>query len=182
MGTLIQFEEKAVASLRRKLGAAESANADLIAFARGHSGAVAAIHHAVLAAITQVNRLPGRLAQRIEAGRQVRESLIVVLFMFARQGVEFQAQFGPGDFLAALHAADVLAQQVAGDADQPRADRRRPAELLAPQVAAEKDFLAQILGIGRLDQPSPQKAIDRVLVQLDQGGKRSVVAALGRRD
>lgn len=51
MGTLIQFEEKAVASLRRKLGAAESANADLMAFARGHSGAVTAIHQAVLAAM-----------------------------------------------------------------------------------------------------------------------------------
>jgi uncharacterized protein YigA (DUF484 family) len=51
MGTLIQFEEQAVASLRRKLGAAESANADLIAFARGHSGTVAAIHGAVLMAI-----------------------------------------------------------------------------------------------------------------------------------
>jgi len=50
MGTLIQFEEQAVASLRRKLGAAESANADLIAFARGHSGTVAAIHGAVLMA------------------------------------------------------------------------------------------------------------------------------------
>ena len=60
MGTLIQFEEKAVASLRRKLGAAESANADLIAFARGHSGAVAAIHHAVLAAMA-ADSLPALL-------------------------------------------------------------------------------------------------------------------------
>ena len=51
MGTLIQFEERAVASLRQRLGAAESANADLMAFARGHSGAVQAIHCAVLAAL-----------------------------------------------------------------------------------------------------------------------------------
>lgn len=51
MGQLIQFEETAVASLRQRLGAAESANEDLVAFARGHSGAVAAIHRAVLAAI-----------------------------------------------------------------------------------------------------------------------------------
>jgi hypothetical protein len=33
------------------VGAAEGANQDLIAFARGHSGAVASIHSAVLAAI-----------------------------------------------------------------------------------------------------------------------------------
>lgn len=51
MGKVIQFEERAVARLRERLGAAEEANQDLIAFARGHSGAVASIHAAVLAAI-----------------------------------------------------------------------------------------------------------------------------------
>lgn len=48
MGKVIQFEERAVAKLRDRLGAAESANEDLIAFARGHSGATASIHAAVL--------------------------------------------------------------------------------------------------------------------------------------
>jgi uncharacterized protein YigA (DUF484 family) len=51
MGKVIQFEERAVATLRQRLGAVEEANQDLIAFARGHSGAVASIHSAVLAAI-----------------------------------------------------------------------------------------------------------------------------------
>jgi len=51
MGRVIPFEERAVANLRARLGAAEEANEDLIAFARGHSGAVASIHAAVLAAI-----------------------------------------------------------------------------------------------------------------------------------
>ena len=51
MGQVIPFEERAVATLRERLGAAEEANQDLIAFARGHSGAVAAIHAAVLAAM-----------------------------------------------------------------------------------------------------------------------------------
>ena len=51
MAQVIQFEERAVASLRQRLGAAESANQDLIAFARGHFGAVSALHGAVLAAI-----------------------------------------------------------------------------------------------------------------------------------
>ncbi|MCL6728496.1 DUF484 domain-containing protein [Sphingomonas hankyongi] len=40
-----------MASLRARLGAAEEANQDLIAFARGHSGAVASIHEAALAAM-----------------------------------------------------------------------------------------------------------------------------------
>ena len=48
MGKVISFEERAVATLRDRLGAAESAKQDLIAFARGHSGATAAIHEAVL--------------------------------------------------------------------------------------------------------------------------------------
>jgi len=51
MGRVIPFEERAVAHLRERLGAAEEANQDLIAFARGHSGAVASIHEAVLAAL-----------------------------------------------------------------------------------------------------------------------------------
>ncbi|MGI8611669.1 MAG: DUF484 family protein, partial [Sphingomicrobium sp.] len=51
MGRVIQFEERAVAHLRERLGVIEEANQDLIAFARGHSGAVSAIHAAVLAAL-----------------------------------------------------------------------------------------------------------------------------------
>ena len=51
MATVIPFEERAVAHLRERLGEAQEANEDLIAFARGHSGAVSSIHEAVLAAI-----------------------------------------------------------------------------------------------------------------------------------
>jgi uncharacterized protein YigA (DUF484 family) len=51
MGQLIQFQEQAVARLRERLGAAEEANEDLVAFARGHSDAVASINSAVLEAI-----------------------------------------------------------------------------------------------------------------------------------
>ena len=51
MGRVIPFEERAVAHLRERLGAAEEANQDLIAFARGHSGAVSSIHDAVLATL-----------------------------------------------------------------------------------------------------------------------------------
>src|SRR4029079_8074906 len=51
MATVIPFEERAVAHLRDRLGAVEEANQDLIAFARGHSGAVSSLHSAVLAAM-----------------------------------------------------------------------------------------------------------------------------------
>lgn len=51
MGSVIDFQSRAVATLQARVAAAEEANQDLIAFARGHSGAVAAIHAAVLAAI-----------------------------------------------------------------------------------------------------------------------------------
>jgi uncharacterized protein YigA (DUF484 family) len=49
MARLLSFEDHALAQLRRRLGAAEEARDDLLAFARGHSGAVAAIHDAVVA-------------------------------------------------------------------------------------------------------------------------------------
>ena len=51
MGQVIDFEDRGVAALRRRVAEIEEANQDLIAFARGHSGAVSAIHGAVLAAI-----------------------------------------------------------------------------------------------------------------------------------
>ena len=51
MNQVISFEKQAVARLRERLGAAQEENEDLIAFARGHSGAVASINSAVLAAI-----------------------------------------------------------------------------------------------------------------------------------
>ena len=51
MGTVISFEDRGMARLRARVAAVEEANQDLIAFARGHSGAVASIHEAVLAAV-----------------------------------------------------------------------------------------------------------------------------------
>jgi len=51
MAKVISFEERAVARLRERLGAVEEANQDLLAFARGHSGAVASIHDAMIAAL-----------------------------------------------------------------------------------------------------------------------------------
>jgi len=51
MASVLPFKDHALARLRERLGAAEEANQDLIAFARGHSGAVNAIHEAVLAAM-----------------------------------------------------------------------------------------------------------------------------------
>ena len=51
LNSCIRILVGAVAQLRQRLGAAEEANQDLIAFARGHSGATASIHEAVLAAM-----------------------------------------------------------------------------------------------------------------------------------
>jgi uncharacterized protein len=51
MARVIPFQDHALARLRERLGVVEEANQDLIAFARGHSGAVSAIHEAVIAAM-----------------------------------------------------------------------------------------------------------------------------------
>ena len=52
MGTVIDFETGAVAQLQKRVAQAEEENSDLLAFARGHSGATQDIHSAVLAAIS----------------------------------------------------------------------------------------------------------------------------------
>jgi uncharacterized protein YigA (DUF484 family) len=51
MGQLLSFEDHALARLRARVAAAEEAREDLLAFARGQTGAVAAIHQAVLAGL-----------------------------------------------------------------------------------------------------------------------------------
>lgn len=51
MGMVIDFEFGAVAQLKKRVARVEEDNRDLLAFARGHSGIVAAIHRAVLAAM-----------------------------------------------------------------------------------------------------------------------------------
>ncbi|MCW3798651.1 DUF484 family protein [Sphingomonas sp. BN140010] len=51
MARVIPFQDHALARLRARVAAAEEANQDLIAFARGHSGAVSSIHSAALAAM-----------------------------------------------------------------------------------------------------------------------------------
>ena len=45
----IERERGAMASLKQRIAAVEETNGDLLAFARGHAGAVASIHEAVLA-------------------------------------------------------------------------------------------------------------------------------------
>lgn len=51
MGNVVAFRDSALIQLRQKVAALDEANADLLAFARGHSGAVAQIHEAALAAM-----------------------------------------------------------------------------------------------------------------------------------
>ena len=51
MGQLVSFEDHALTRLRARVAAAEEAREDLLAFARGQSGALAAIHQAILAAM-----------------------------------------------------------------------------------------------------------------------------------
>jgi uncharacterized protein len=52
MGQVVNFEASAVANLRARMAEVEAANHDLIAFARGHSDVVAAIHATALSAIS----------------------------------------------------------------------------------------------------------------------------------
>ncbi len=51
MGQVIDFERAGVAQLQRRVAAAEEDRSDLVALAHGYTGATAAIHSAVLAAM-----------------------------------------------------------------------------------------------------------------------------------
>lgn len=51
MSSVIDFESSAIVRLRARVAALGEANADLLAYARGHSGAVAQIHAAALLAL-----------------------------------------------------------------------------------------------------------------------------------
>lgn len=51
MGEIVSFRDNALIELRDKVAALGEANADLVAFARGHSGAVSQIHAAALSAL-----------------------------------------------------------------------------------------------------------------------------------
>lgn len=51
----IERDENGVAALQRRVAEVEEINRDLLAFARGHAGAVASIHEAVLALLAAEN-------------------------------------------------------------------------------------------------------------------------------
>src|SRR5256885_16140666 len=115
MATVFPFEERAVAHLRERLGAVEEANQDLIAFARGHSGAVASIHAAVLAAV-ETDRIDGLLHVVPQEWPLILRVHPVALSLFAGdQG--FRADGGGGQIVEpaslerALHQVDGAAMQ-----------------------------------------------------------------------
>ena len=108
MGRVISFDDRAVAKLRDRLGEAESARADLLAFARGHSGAVASIHRAVLAGL--------------EAG-SLDELLTVVTFdwptMLGLDSVVLALVVGDQAFRADRNGVQVLARPIVNRALAP---------------------------------------------------------------
>jgi len=108
MGRVISFEERAVAQLRNRLGEAESARADLLAFARGHSGAVESIHRAVLA---------GLEADSLD------DLLTVVTFdwpqMLGLDSVVLALVVGDKAFRADRHGVQILARPIVNRALQP---------------------------------------------------------------
>lgn len=113
MGRVIQFEERAVASLRQRLDAAESANEDLVAFARGHSGAVSSIHRAVLGAIAADSVEQLLTSVTVDWPRLL--GLDVVSFALVIGGQGFRADAAGIDFLdptlidRALRGVDAVA-------------------------------------------------------------------------
>jgi uncharacterized protein YigA (DUF484 family) len=85
----IDFEASAVAHLRKRVSEVEEINEDLIAFARGHAGAVSSIHEAVLAAIP--SDTPAELATVITCRWPMILRVDEVAFAWTAGGDAFQA-------------------------------------------------------------------------------------------
>ena len=138
--------------------------------------------HPQLVAISQVDRLASTLAERIKTNREMGQCLVVTCFMFARQRVQFQTELGPGDFAPPMDSPNVLAKQIAGNADQPGTNRGRAGQLLAAQITPQKDFLAKVLRVGGLQKTGLQKTVHGLLIEIDQHGEGPIIAPLRRRD
>jgi hypothetical protein len=132
------------------------------------------------AAIMQIESLASRLAERIEAIRQHANGVVVPLIVGRMPGFQLQTQLGPSHFATALQPPHSFAQQVSGDANQPGPHERRAIEPGVGRVAAQKNFLAKVFGIGRFQQPGTQIAIHSPLMPLDECRKGASIAALGR--
>ena len=85
----IDFEPSAVATLRKRVSEVEEINEDLIAFARGHAGAVSSIHEAVLAAIACDS--PSELATVITNRWPMLLRVDEVAFAWSHDGEAFRA-------------------------------------------------------------------------------------------
>ena len=85
----IDFEASAVATLRKRVSEVEEINEDLIAFARGHAGAVSSIHEAVLAAIACDS--PSELATIITCRWPMLLRVDEVALAWCRDGQAFRA-------------------------------------------------------------------------------------------
>jgi len=85
----IDFEASAVATLRKRVSEMEEINEDLIAFARGHAGAVSSIHEAVLAAIACDS--PSELAAVMTCRWPMLLRVNEVAFAWSQDGQAFRA-------------------------------------------------------------------------------------------
>jgi uncharacterized protein YigA (DUF484 family) len=162
---VINFEEHAVARLRDRLGEAETARADLLAFARGHSGAVESIHRAVLVALeaTTLDQLLG-IVTRDWPEILGLDSVVLALAV------------GDQAFRADRNGVEVLARPIVdralrglGAVELHNVDRGHP---LFGGVAAEVRSQALI----RIDSPAP---LPYGLLVLGQQGEQSLEAPHG---
>lgn len=122
----IDFEASAVNSLRRRVSEVEEINEDLIAFARGHAGAVSSIHEAVLAAI--IADTPAELATVLTCRWPMLLRVDEVAFAWSVAGEAFRADRNG--------AREVEPRLVARMADMTRAVTLRSVERGHPMFGA----------------------------------------------
>lgn len=122
------------------------------------------------ARIAQLNRLAGALPELTDAMREMCEKIFVRFAgTLVDDFVQFQAQFGPGDFLATFQFPQVLFQEVAGNSQQPGANETGGVKSFAGLIEPEKDLLSQVLGVTGGEKPGSQIGEHAALVLLNDG-------------
>src|SRR5262245_26304368 len=85
--------------------------------------------HPQVPPVPQLDRLASTRPQLAHAVRQMAERVVGLIVVRRDQRVELETELGPPGLLPPADLADVLAQQIPRDAEQPRADELRRVEL-----------------------------------------------------
>lgn len=132
-----------------------------------------------LTLVAKIERLASTLAELFQTVGQMADDVAVALAIALHKIFQFQAQFRPGHLFASIDAADVLAEQIAGNANEPGTQQALTIKPGSPQISPKKNLLREVFGIVGLQETRAEIPKDRRLMRADDRFKGGSVASLG---